>query len=128
MSCYFYVIFFKFYVMKNVCVQIFAVFFVAFLFAACNNDHDHFVQDDGQEIKISATTDVGTFVSLLQATDVANAFFGGQSTLKSTGTQKRIVSSETIKDKENPSMYVMNYVNTSYGNFQYGRENIFVYP
>ena len=114
--------------MKSVLIQIFTVFFVAFLFAACNNDLDLFVQDDGQEIKISATMDDGTFVSLLQATDVANAFFGGQSTLKSTGAQKRIVSSETIKDKENPSMYVMNYVNTPNGNFQYGRENIFVYP
>ena len=95
--------------MKNVCLNFIAVFFAAFLFTACKSNLDFLEQDEGQEIEIPANMDDVTFVSLQQATEVAKAFFGRQTTLKSTDAQKRIVSTETIKDKENSSMYVMNY-------------------
>lgn len=97
--------------MKRELFNLIAVICVVFLFVACNKDLPLEDQEAGQEIEIPANMDDETFVSLQQANDVAEAFFGGLSTLKSAGTQKRIVSTETITDRENqnPSMYVMNY-------------------
>jgi len=96
--------------MKSTFLNLIAVLCVVFLFSTCKNDHDHLDQAVRQEIKIPVNMDDGTFVSLQQATKVAKAFSGKQSTLRSSNTQERIVSTETIKGKDNnPSMYVINY-------------------
>ena len=90
---------------------VFAIFIATCMFFSTCTREDYLFLDQEVTQKMDVPTDINdeTFVSLQQATNVAKAFIGVQSTLKSAGTQKRIVSTETIKDKENPSMYVMNY-------------------
>ena len=81
------------------------------LFFACNNEADLVLdQEFGAVIENPAIFDDETFVSLEQATEVANAFFKGETTLKSFSSQRAIVSAETVRgDSEKPLMYVMNY-------------------
>jgi len=75
----------------------------ALLFFACNRDAElPSDKEVAQEIEISVDIDDDTFVSLKQATGVAEAFFGGQTGVKSTGKAKTIVSTETVRDEGNP--------------------------
>ena len=93
---------------KNFITAIVAVASICFF--ACNSEADLlFDEEIGQEIEIPADIDDETFVSLQKATEVADAFFGGESGLKSAGSQKTIVSAETVKDGGSPLIYVMNY-------------------
>jgi len=65
-------------------------------FFACNSEVDLSLdQCVGQEIEFLAIDDV-TFVSMQQAIDLAEAFFGVQSTLRSANAQKRIISTVNI--------------------------------
>lgn len=58
---------------------------ICMMLFACNNEIDLFLdQEVAQEKEISANLDNGTFVSLIQATEVAEAFFGGQISRKSS--------------------------------------------
>jgi len=82
---------------KVACVFLFFAVFAIFL-VACSKDIPFDQEIVWQEIVIPENYDDETFVSLKNATDVAKAFFGEQTTLKSTGSEKKIVSAETVRD------------------------------
>jgi len=83
----------------------------ALFFFACNSDFDPLLDEviDVQVIETPEILDDETFVSLELATEVADAFFNEQTTVKSSGSWKTVAITHTLKEDGIPLMYVMNY-------------------
>ena len=98
--------------MKNLRKSMVFLMLAALLLAGCNEKYDPITDKVIQELSqdIPASSDgYETFVSLEQATSVAEAFFG-KTALKSAaeGTPKTDASIEMVRDSDNsPLMYWM---------------------
>jgi len=90
---------------KKLAISLFAAIF----FFACSDkymgDYDYLNVDT----EVSVTLNEETFVSLELATSVAEKFLGGEIAKKGNVKLLANASVETVMDKNNPSMYVVNY-------------------
>jgi len=85
---------------------------MAIVTAGCNEKAD-LIADLELTQEISVITDDETYVSSEQAIEIAEAFFGRQTgmivTKSSPDALRKNVSIETLRDYDNPSMYILNY-------------------